>query len=165
VEARSDEPGAPGSGGVSAARSEQIRLALLVIWFVFIVSTVLWVPIYRGTGNGEMLVFVYVPLGLCAGFWVRERAATSADAIVSALPSILFVALSGIAGGLQNDANNGRFGEPLYVYFGVALLASWATLVRATAIGSRTRWNRIGGLLLGLVVAVLGWGLMTLQVN
>lgn len=146
-------------------RSEQIRLALLAMWLVFIASCSLWVPIYRGTGSGEGLVVVYVLVAVSAGLWAKERAATTAAAIVSALPTILLTALAGIAGGARNEANDGQFGEPLYVYFGVTLLASWATFVLATAIASRTRWNRIGGLLLGAAVAVVGYGLMTFQVN
>lgn len=158
-----DEP--PESSGASAARLERIRTVLLAIWFTFMASTTFWVPIYRGTGSGEGLVLLYVMFAGSAGGWVKERAATRAGAIVSALPSILFVAVAGIAAGLQNEANEGRFGEPLHLYFGLALLASWATLVLATAIGSQTRWNGIGGLLLGLAVALVGWGLMTFQVN
>lgn len=165
MEAKSDEPAAQRNGGVSPARSEQIRIAMLILWFAFGASSAFWVPVYRGAGSGEMLVFVYVVVALCVGFWVRERAATIADSILAALPNILFVALAGITGGLHNDANDGQFGEPIYVYFGVALLASWAALVMASAIGARTRWNRVGGLLLGLAVAVVGYGLMTFQVN
>lgn len=128
-------------------------------------STVAWVPIYRGTGSGDGLIVVYAVLALAAAAWVRERSETTAGAIVSALPSLLLLALAGIAGGLQDQANDGRFGEPLYVYFGVTLLASWAVLVMTTAMACRTRWNRLGGLLLGLSVAIVGYGLMTFQVN
>lgn len=128
-------------------------------------STPAWVPIYRGTGSSEDLVFVFLVVALSAGVWVRGRAETTAAAILSALPTILFMAVAGVIGGLQNDANEGRFGEPLFVYFGVALLASWATFVLATAIGSRTRWSGLGGLLLGFAVAVIGCGLMTFQIN
>ncbi len=158
-----EEP--PEGSCASAARLERIRIVLLAIWFAFIASSAFWVPIYQGTGSGEGLVVVYVLLAGFAGLWVKERAPTRAGAIVSALPSILLVALAGIAAELQNEANDGRFGEPLYLYFGLALLASWATFVIATAIGSQTRWNRIGGLLLGLAVAMVGWGLMTFQVS
>ena len=158
-----EEPSA--GGGASAARPEQVRLALLAIWLAFMASSTLWVPIYRGTGSGEGFVVVYVLLAGSAGLWVKERAASTAGAIVSALPSILLIASAGIAAGLQNEANDGQFGEPLFVYFGLALLASWAIFVLATAIGAQTRWNRMGGLLLGLAVAMVGWGLMTFQVN
>lgn len=155
----------PEDGGASAARPEQIRLALLAIWFAFMASSTVWVPIYRGTASAEGLVVVYVLLAGSAGLWVKERAPTAEGAIVAALPSILLMALAGVAAGLQNEANEGKFGEPLFLYSGLALLASWATFVIATAIGSRTRWNRMGGLLLGLTVAMVGWVLATMQFN
>ena len=155
----------PEDGGASAARPEQIRFALLAIWFAFMASSTVWVPIYRGTASAEGLVVVYALLAGSAGLRVKERAPTTEDAIVAALPSILLMAIAGFAAGLQNEANEGRFGEPLFLYSGVALLASWAIFVVATAIGSQIRWNRMGGLLLGLAVAMVGWGLMTLQFN
>lgn len=149
----------------STVRPEHVRLGLLAIWLAFIASSAFWVPIYRGTGSGEGLVIVYVLIAAGVAFWVRERAASTSDAVLSALPNILFVAIAAIAGALQSGANDGRFGEPLYVYFGAVLLGSWAIVVLATAIASRTRWNRIGGLLLGLTLTVVGYGLMTFQVN
>jgi hypothetical protein len=158
-----EEP--PPQPGLSDPTAERVRLVLVALWFLFAATTPAWVEIYKGTGSGESLLFIYFFVALAFAACVRDRAETTTEAIVAVLPNIIFVAAAGTAGALSNAANDGRFGQPLYVYFGVALLASWTALLLATAIASRTRWNRMGGLVLGLAVAVVGCGLMTFQVN
>ena len=71
--------------------------------------------------------------------------------------------MSAVAGLVVGLIADGR-GLPLFLYFGVALWASWATLVLSTALISRTRWNRLG-LALTIIVAIVGVVMAIAQID
>ena len=74
--------------------------------------------------------------------------------MLACLPSLAVLAAAAfgvLAGGLTRD---GR-GSPLFLYFGVALWASWAALVLSTALVSRMRWNRLA-IALTMIIAIVG---------
>ena len=145
---------------------ETIRLGLIAIWLGFAGSSAFWVPMYNdAAGSGRLLVFIYIGLALFTALGVRERADDVGSAIASTLPNLALLVLAGLAGALQHDGSAGSFDDTPYLYFGVALLASWGALALATAIGARTRWDRFGGLLVGVTVAGLGYVLMIFYGN
>ncbi|GIK76826.1 MAG: hypothetical protein EDQ89_10235 [Acidobacteria bacterium] len=152
-------------GASSATRDERVRLALVATWLAFGISSTFWLPVYNGTASLEPLALIYVVIAVLAGLAIRQRARDTARAVASAMPIICFVGLAGQAAALNTDANAGDRGEPLYLHVGVTLLASWATLTLATALAARTLWTRLGGLLLTLVVAFVGFWLMTARVD
>jgi 4-amino-4-deoxy-L-arabinose transferase-like glycosyltransferase len=144
-------------------RGDVTRLLLVVAWFLFMASSTFWLPGVNGTtgGEGVPLTVFYALVAAGVAVSVRERSPSTAQAVVAALPVVVVSAIVGLAGALRSDREMAEPGEPIYLYFGVTLLASWATLVLFTAISSRTRWSRPAGLGLGAVVALVAFFLMT----
>ena len=143
-----------------------MRVLLLVAWFAFMASAHLWVPAYEGDLGGEdSFVPVYALIAFLAGAGVRERARSARAALLSTRPTIGLLAAAAVAGVLLKDAGAEYRGSPLYLYVGVALLVSWAVLVPATALVSRTRWNGGMGIGVGLMVAGLGLVMFTAQID
>jgi hypothetical protein len=144
--------------------------ALLLGWFVFMSSTPLWIPaahdgtIVRGESVlplAGLLAFV----GGLVGLFVRERLRSVDHAVLSAIPALVSLALAVIAGSITNDARSGERGEPIHLYYGIALWASWAALILATAMVARTRWGGPAGILVSLLVAVLGYLMFTARTD
>ena len=140
---------------------------LLFLWFLFIASASFWLPAYGGTIDREsgIFVLVYALIAGLAAIGVRGCARSVRDALLSALPTVALLAAAAVAGDLNNEHNAQFRGEPLYLYFGVALWGSWAALVLSTALVSRTKWSGLAGIGLGALVAVLGLFLFTIRID
>lgn len=151
------------AGESGRAKGEFARLVLVLAWFLFMASSTFWLPGFNGTTDGEgvPLTAFYALVAGATATWVRARSPSAAEALVSALPIAVLTAVIGLAGALHSESEAGERGEPIYTYFGVTLLASWATLALLTAIASRTRWSRPTGLGLAAVVAAVAFFLMT----
>jgi hypothetical protein len=144
-----------------------MRLLLLLIWFLFMASATLWLPAYRGEINREVVFFalLYAFLVVLVAVGVRRRVESVREALLSAFPNVVVLAAAAVAGLLLNSQGAEYRGEPLFLFFGVALWASWTVLVLATALASRTKWNSLAGSGVGFLVAVLGMYLFTLRVD
>lgn len=138
--------------------------SLVILWFAAISLASLWLPLYHGEGDGGEFFPFYAVIAGVAAVAVRQRAASARQALLSALPAIGILAMAAIGGLLTNREPD--FGtEPIYLYFGVALWASWGVLMVATALASRTKWDGLGGVCLGFLVALAGLFLFTVGVN
>jgi hypothetical protein len=84
----------------------------------------------------------YLVIAAIAEIAVRARVPTRRGAVLACLPSLALLAAAA-AGVFVGDLTADGRGSPLFLYFGVALWASWAALVLSTALVSRTRWNRL----------------------
>jgi hypothetical protein len=117
-----------------------LRLLLFLLWFLFIASASFWLPAYNGDiGDGDAtFVAVYALVAGAAAVGVRGRARSAGHALLSALPVLALLAAAAVGGNLRNDQQAQFPGEPIYLYFGVALWASWAALVLSTALVSQT---------------------------
>jgi hypothetical protein len=134
---------------------------------LFIATASFWLPAYRGEigGEGGVLVVIYALITGLAAIGVRGHARSVRDALLSALPALALLAAAAVIGDLQNEQMAEFRGEPIFLYFGVALWASWAALVLSTALVSRTKWNGFAGIGFGFVVAVLGLLLFTMRID
>jgi hypothetical protein len=147
----------PRPGDVRQLLAKHSADLFVLAWFVFMATASAWLPAYNGSidGSGRWpLVGVYLVIAAIAEIAVRARLPTRRGAVLACLPSLalLAVAAGGVfVGGLTGD---GR-GSPLFLYFAVALWASWAALVLSTALVSRTRWNRLA-IALTMIVAIVG---------
>jgi hypothetical protein len=140
---------------------------LLFLWFLFIASAAFWLPGYKGdvSDEGGVFVLAYALIAGLAAIGVRGRASSVRDALLSAVPVLALLAAAAVVGDLENEDSAQFRGEPLYLYFGVALWASWAALVLSTALVSRTKWSGLAGIGLGALVAVLGLFLFTMRID
>ncbi len=130
-------------------------------------SASFWLPAYKGDmgGEGPILLAVFALIAGVAWIGVRGRAQSVRGALLSALPSFALLAAAAVIGDLENEQSAQFRGEPLYLYFGVALWASWAALVLSTALVARTKWSGFVGIGLGILVAVLGLFLFTMRID
>jgi hypothetical protein len=146
---------------------DSFRLPLLVLWLALITAASFWLPAYNGETGGEGGTFFpfYALIAGVAAIAVRKRAASAREALLSALPVVGMLGIAAIAGALLNNQGPDFGTEPIYLYFGIALWGSWAVLMVATALASRTKWDGLGGICLGFLVALLGLFLFTMQVN
>jgi hypothetical protein len=130
----------------------------LFAWFLFMTSASFWLPAYEGDLGGGAASFVplYALVAGGAAIGVRKRAQSARQALLSALPAAGLLAAAAVAGPLVNEEQAEYRGGPIFLFFGIALWASWAALVLSTALLSRTRWNGLMGIGLGFFVAVLG---------
>jgi hypothetical protein len=146
-----------------------MRLLLLLLWFLFIASASFWLPAYNGDigaqGRGPISVLVYALVAGLAAIGIRGRAGPAREALLSALPAVALLGTAAVAGYLLNNQGPDYRGEPIYLYFGVALWASWAVLVLSTALMSRAKWDGFAGIGLGFLVALLGLFLFTAQID
>jgi hypothetical protein len=144
-----------------------MKLLLLLAWFLLIASASFWLPAYKGDlgGEGPGLIPVYAVLGALAAVGVREVCSSVREAVEEAIPAVAVLAVVAVAGLLQNLTHAEYRGGPLYLYFGIALWASWAGLVLSTAVISRTKWTGLMGIGLTLLVAVLGLFLFTAHID
>jgi hypothetical protein len=140
---------------------------LLFTWFLFIASASFWLPAYNGDIGGEeaTLVPVYALVAGLAAIGVRGRAQSAREALVSALPALALLGAAAVWGYLLNQRGADERGEPIYLYFGVAVWASWAALVVSAALVSRTKWNGLSGIGVGFLAAVLGLFLFIARVD
>lgn len=133
-------------------------------WFIAIASACWWLPAYKGRLGGEdmwALVVPYALLAVAVAMGLRHQVETTREAMLAALPALGLLLVALIVGVFTNDHRAAFRGEPLMLYFGVALWMSWATLVLVSAGGCRTRWNGLLGVALTLLVAGLGLLLFT----
>jgi hypothetical protein len=140
---------------------------LLCLWFLFIASASFWLPAYKGDIGDDEATFVpvYAGIAVLAAIGVRGREDSPREALLSARPVLILLGAAAIAGSLLNEQGADEPGSPLLLYFGVALWASWAVLVLSAALLSRTKWNGVAGIGVGLLVAALGMFLFTAQIN
>ncbi len=140
---------------------------LLFLWFLFIASAVFWLPAYKGEIGGERGAFVWVFAGVAvlAAVSLRARERSRSAALVSALPALALLGAAAAGGLLLNEQGAKYRGQPLFLYFGIALWGSWAALVLLAALVSRTKWNGIAGIGVGLLVAALGLFLFTARID
>src|SRR4051794_26994693 len=147
----------PSPGDVRQLLAKLSPDLFVLAWFVFMATASAWLPAYNGTIDSSdrwRLVGVYLVIAAIAEIAVRARVPTRRHAVLACLPSLalLAAAAAGVLGGAL--PHEGR-GSPLFLYFGVALWASWAALVFSTALVSRTRWNRLA-IALTMIVAIVG---------
>ena len=144
-----------------------MRLLLLLLWFLFMASASFWLPAHEGDLGGEapMFIPVYAVVAGLAAIGVRARAQSAREALVSALPVIALLGVTALSAYLTNEQSAGERGGPIYLYFGVAVWASWAVLVLSTALVSRTKWNGVAGIGVGLLVAALGLFFFTARID
>jgi hypothetical protein len=140
---------------------------LVVLWFLSITSASFLLPAYKGDigGEGGALALIYALIAGLAVVGVRGRARSAGHALLSALPILGLLAAAIVVGDLHNEHNAQFRGEPLYLYFAIALWASWAVLVLSTALVSRTKWSGLAGIGLGSLVAVVGLLLFTMRID
>jgi peptidoglycan/LPS O-acetylase OafA/YrhL len=144
-----------------------MRLMLLFLWFLFIASASFWLPAYNGDIGGEepISVLIYALVAGLAAIGVRGRARSVREALLSALPTVALLGIAAVTGYLLNNQGPDYRGEPIYLYFGVALWVSWAVLVLSTALASRAKWDGFAGIGLGFLVSILGLFLFTAQID
>jgi hypothetical protein len=149
----------PNPGDVRQRLANHGADLLVLAWFVFMATASTWLPAYNGNIDASerwRLVGVYVVIAVIAEIVVRARAPTRRHAVLACLPALAVLTAAAVGvfvEGLAHD-DDGR-GSPLFLYFGVALWASWAALVLSTAVVSRTRWNRLA-IALTMIVAIVG---------
>jgi hypothetical protein len=143
---------------------------LLPAWFLFIASASFWLPGYKGNielgvDGAAAATAAYACVAALAAVGVRGRVQSGRDAPLSALPAVALLAAAALAGYLLNKQRAEFRGEPIFLFFGVALWASWAALVLSTAFVSRTRWNGVAGIVVGSLVAALGLFAFTIRID
>ena len=145
---------------------DRFRL-LLFIWLLFITLASLLLPAYNGGigGGGVIFVVVWLVIAGLALVGVRGRAQSVRNALLSTLPAIALLAAAAVIGDMRNEDLAQFRGAPLFLYFGVALWASWAGLMLSTALVSRTKWSGFAGIGLGLLVAWFGLALFTTRID
>ena len=111
------------------------------------------------------MIAIYALVAGLAAIGVRGRSRSVGHALLSALPVLALLAAAAVMGDQRNEYLAQFRGDPLYLYFGVALWASWAALVLSTALLSRTKWSGFAGIGLGLLVAVLGYSLFASRID
>jgi len=137
-------------------------------WLLVIASACWWLPAYKGELGGDdmwALVIPYALVAVVAAVGVRQQAQTTRDVMLSALPALALLLAAVLVGLFANDQRASYRGEPIMLYFGVALWASWGTLILVTAGACRTKWNGLVGVGLGLLVALLGLLLFTARID
>jgi cation transport ATPase len=145
---------------VEAVRPAVIGWLLVLAWVLVMAMATAWLPAYHGTVGasdrwGVFVLFLVVAV-LAAVKLLRSGAQTRKEALVSSVPAIALIAAVAVSAYAINARNADVRGEPLFLFLGIALWASWAGLVLSTALFSRARWNRVGGLGVTLLVALLG---------
>ena len=136
-----------------------MRLLFFLLWFLTISAAVFFLPAYDGGDLGEekkVLVPVYAVIAGLAAIGVRGRAESAREALLSALPVLALLGAAAVWGYFENEDRAQYRGGPAYLYFGVALWASWAALVLSTALVARTKWNGPMGIGIGFLVALFG---------
>ena len=148
-------------------RPNLTRPLLLLLWFGFIASASLWLPAYEGDiERGETtFVPVYAVIAALAAITVRGRMQSAREALMSTLPAVITIGVAVACGFLLNEQGAEVRGGTLYLYFGVAVWASWVALMLAAALLSRTKWNSFAGIGVGFLVAILGLVLFTAEVD
>lgn len=126
----------------------------------------LWLPAYAGgIGRSDRwrLIAACLLIAAIAGIAVRARVESTRAAALSSLPALGALAAAATAGTVLGLTAEDP-GAPLFLYFGLAMLVSWAMLVVSSTLIWGTRWNRLG-LALTFVVAAVGYFLTAVQVN
>jgi hypothetical protein len=151
----------PRPGDVRQLLAKHSPDLFVLAWLVFMATASAWLPAYNGTidsserwAAGIRLIGVYLVIAAIAEIAVRARVPTRRGAVLACLPSLALLAAAA-AGVFVGDLTADGRGSPLFLYFGVALWASWAALVLSTALVSRARWNRLA-IALTMIVAIVG---------
>jgi hypothetical protein len=148
-------------------RDIALRSLLVAAWLAAMTFANFRVPAYKGFVDEDRWLFVwfYLLAAVAALLAVRSTAPSRRSALASsAAPLVLLAAAGGAARALNRGSAEFR-GEPLFLYVGVALLVSWGALVVSSAVLSRARWTRPGGLAVTLFVAGLGLLLATIRID
>jgi hypothetical protein len=137
-----------------------IGWSLVLAWLLGMTMATAWLPAYHGTlgasDRWRLFVLFLVVAVLAAVKLLRSDAQTGKEALVSCVPAMALLVAAAVSAYAVNARNADVRGEPRFLFLGIALWASWAGLVLSTALLSRARWNRMGGLGVTLLVALLG---------
>lgn len=147
----------PGRGQVRQLAATHGASLLAFVWFLFMATASAWLPAYNGIidgGDRRRLFGVYLLIAVIAAISLRARALTRRDAVVSSLPALGLLVVAAVAGLVFGLSADGR-GSPLFLFFAVALWASWVLFVLSTTLLTRTRWNRLA-LAVTVIVALVG---------
>jgi hypothetical protein len=148
---------------------DAIGWLLVFVWFLFMATAVSWLPAYHGNidrSDRARVIALFVVIAVLGAIkLVRARAQTKQAALMSSLPAMAVLAAAAVGACVLNRLNVEFRGEPLFLFFGVALWASWAVVVLSTALLSRARWNGLGGLGLTSLVALLGLFMATARID
>ena len=87
------------------------------------------------------------------------------EALVHALPGVAMLALSLVGGLAVNDGRSEDRGEPIYLYFGYALLGSWFALLVVSALLTRADWRTPASLGVTLLAAFLGFLNLSVRID
>lgn len=165
----SEEVGAAtGRGGLGSAAPR--RLLILLGWFLLMSSTHLWLPAFRGEvdqGLNETLAWAipYGAIGLLAALGTRARAGSARDALVSTAPPLAMLGFAVVVGILAGVTQGEGGGEPIFLFYGLALCVTWAAAVVATARVARTKWDGFGGIGVSALVAGFAFFLGFAQID
>ncbi|MEX0675131.1 MAG: hypothetical protein WD067_10175 [Gaiellaceae bacterium] len=131
-------------------------------------AAVLWLPAYRGTldvGSRALLLVPVAAIALLTAVELHRGGTAGEKALAGTARALTLLAAAALAGYVTGRRTADLRGEPLFLYIGVTLWLSWAALVVGTAWLARARWKSFGGLGVTLVVAVLGWFLVTARID
>lgn len=131
-------------------------------------TAALWLPAHGGTLDVRSRVLLLVPvagIALLAAVELHRSGRAVGNPLAGTARALGLLAAAALAGYVANLRAAGLRGQPLFLYIGVALWGSWAALVVGTAWRARARWKSFGGLGVTLVVAVLGWFLVTARID
>jgi hypothetical protein len=131
-------------------------------------AAVFWLPANGGTLDVAARGLLLIPLGaiaLLAAVELHRGGRAGADALAGTARALTLLGAAGLAGYVASLRAADARGEPLFLYIGLALWVTWAALVLGTAWLARARWKSFGGLGVTLVVAVLGWFLVTVRID
>lgn len=154
--------------GNQAGSAIAVRRLLIAGWLAVMTLANFSLPAYKGfadTSGRALWIGLYLLVAALALVTLRSTAPSRRTALVASGPSLVLLALAAVAIYAQNRSASQFRGEPLFLYVGSALLASWAVLVVSTAVVSWARWNRPGGMAVTLFVAALGLMLGTIRID
>ncbi len=142
---------------------------LVLVWLLFMATATSWLPAYHGNLDASdrrlpIAVFLVVAT-LAAVKLLRARTQTEKEALVSSVPAIAILCGAAVSAYALNRLNADVRGEPLFLFFGVALWAAWAALVLSTALLSHAKWDRVGGIGVTLLAALLGLLMATARID
>jgi hypothetical protein len=120
------------------------------------------VVVLSASDDGELggaIAIATVAYGLAvaiAAIGARRRALSRIEAAVSAIPVGAVLAVCVLLG-WSLAARNAEFrGEPLFRDVGIALWATWAAVVAASALGLRSRWSGVAAIAATVFIGLAG---------
>lgn len=144
-----------------------IRAGVLLGWSVGVVAVSLFLPAYNGAiGNEGVTLTAIWAASVCFAVlaWMGgANAQSSSQALLSALIIALPPALVAVVGLAR--AESAVSGEPLYLWFGLAVAASWIWLTLVSSSWDRLRWTTPSGAVVCLWTCLVVWFLTSARFN